>query len=595
MRDENSRIREGNLLHHFAFGNTISEKPRKCSYEVVVMPNKDFKYVDVEQQSVLQSFFSQRWSALLIEGLLVLVVIIAAGRFFTPEPDPSADIATIADLRATIAAYEQELANRPDLDLDALRWDAWEDMKAENYAAAIARYNVILELDPDDIYSLNSRGIAFDERGEHHKAIDDYSTALEVNPAFRSPYLNRGIAFEHAGDMVNAARDYAAWIGINGQQYTQLDAISAEQTVTLTMSEGAVFSIPFEGHAGQTMSAWADGVPAESVDPLLLVVDSATGTPLVGSDDIGESLNSWINSFELPQDGQYMLLVHHAGGGSYGDIAVSLQLEGVYDLDTMKQMAWEFVVNGDYDAAINMYDDIISQDATDPYTFNRRGIAFIKSDDFANAIDSYTRAIELYPDWNIAYTNRCAAYIHSDNYQAALNDCSHVIETNPSYPVAYLNRGVAFEKIEHSDAAAKDFFDWVARNGFEHVIYKPMVDGESIEVEMSQGLVYHLPFEASAGEYLNVTAEGVPAESVDPLILVVDSEGNPLVGSDDTGESLDSNIEDFRLSEDGRYTLIVHHAGGGADGTLSVNLDLNTRRSSLSYGDLPGGCPNGGH
>jgi hypothetical protein len=56
----------------------------------------------------------------------------------------------------------------------------------------------------------------------------------------------------------------------------------------------------------------------------LIVLLDPNGDPIAGDDDSGTQLDSLISSFELPTDGTYTLLVSHAGGGSEGDIELSL-------------------------------------------------------------------------------------------------------------------------------------------------------------------------------------------------------------------------------------------------------------------------------
>jgi hypothetical protein len=47
---------------------------------------------------------------------------------------------------------------------------------------------------------------------------------------------------------------------------------------------------------------------------------------------------------------------------------------------------------------------------------------------------------------------------------------------------------------------------------------------------------------------------------------LLDPDGNPIAGDDDTGlgmNGLDAMVEDFELPSDGTYTLLVSHAEGG--------------------------------
>jgi hypothetical protein len=54
---------------------------------------------------------------------------------------------------------------------------------------------------------------------------------------------------------------------------------------------------------------------------------------------------------------------------------------------------------------------------------------------------------------------------------------------------------------------------------------------------------------------------------IDPLIALLDPQGNPIAGDDDfgaaTGGEVDAEITDFILPATGSYTLLVSHAEGG--------------------------------
>ena len=40
-----------------------------------------------------------------------------------------------------------------------------------------------------------NRGIAYGDKGEYDKAIEDYSKAIELNPEYAEAYNNRGNAY----------------------------------------------------------------------------------------------------------------------------------------------------------------------------------------------------------------------------------------------------------------------------------------------------------------------------------------------------------------------------------------------------------------
>jgi tetratricopeptide (TPR) repeat protein len=74
----------------------------------------------------------------------------------------------------------------------------------ENIAACTAA----LRLNPRDPYPYVSRGISFDSRREHDRAIVDFNEALKLDPAHPGALTNRGDAYRSKGDHDRAIADY---------------------------------------------------------------------------------------------------------------------------------------------------------------------------------------------------------------------------------------------------------------------------------------------------------------------------------------------------------------------------------------------------
>jgi hypothetical protein len=85
--------------------------------------------------------------------------------------------------------------------------------------------------------------------------------------------------------------------------------------------------------------------------------------------------------------------------------------------------------------------------------------------------------------------------------------------------------------------------------------------------------VYRIPFEAQEGQMLNVTADAAPGAKVDPLIVVLDSQGAALAG-DGEYDRANAAIRDYRLPASGTYTLLVSHAPGRWIGSIQVTLTV---------------------
>jgi tetratricopeptide (TPR) repeat protein len=80
------------------------------------------------------------------------------------------------------------------------------------YDEAIADYDVAIRLKPDDAWAYSNRGNAYNKKGEHDRAIADFDTAIRLKPDDAGLYTNRGNAFSVKGQQDRAITDYDAAI-----------------------------------------------------------------------------------------------------------------------------------------------------------------------------------------------------------------------------------------------------------------------------------------------------------------------------------------------------------------------------------------------
>ena len=96
----------------------------------------------------------------------------------------------------------------------------------------------------------------------------------------------------------------------------------------------------------------------------------------------------------------------------------------------------------------------------------------------------------------------------------------------------------------------------------------------SLDVPMSEGIVYIFPFTASADQEIVISAISSQRDlDADPLVLILDPDGLPLTANDDTGEWWDSYVQ-FRAPVSGEYALVMTHAGGSTEGRVEVSFDI---------------------
>lgn len=129
---------------------------------------------DVPQNNIVQRFFSQRWSAIVIEIALTIVITVAAGRafdFFGPFDEASA-------APAAVGAVEQWRGAL----LEPLREQALNHVRAGRYAAAAALYDFALIVDPADASNTNWRGYISMRTGDFSAAQAYYHRLLALKP-----------------------------------------------------------------------------------------------------------------------------------------------------------------------------------------------------------------------------------------------------------------------------------------------------------------------------------------------------------------------------------------------------------------------------
>jgi tetratricopeptide (TPR) repeat protein len=111
---------------------------------------------------------------------------------------------------------------------------------------------------------------------------------------------------------------------------------------------------------------------------------------------------------------------------------------------------------GDYDRAIADYEQAIKLKPSAETYFNR-GNAHLGKSRYDHAIDDYNQAIKLKPDFAAAFDNRCWARAVVGILKPALADCNQALRLMPNNPATLDSRGFVFLKMTNFDAAVSDY------------------------------------------------------------------------------------------------------------------------------------------
>lgn len=186
------------------------------------------------------------------------------------------------------------------------------------------------------VYELFDIALDYHLEDDYYAAIDYYTRTIEADDTYAVPFLNRGVAYEQTGQAFRSMNDLWTYIQKNSTlTMTRLD-FQPGQTLQVEMAQGRAYVFPFKASYGDVITISAFAEAGDIVDPVVVLVDQYD-RPVVSNDDIIvngqlQSMNAFIRDFPVPHDcmGEgaqtYKLVVHHAGGGSYGTVNVSVNV-----------------------------------------------------------------------------------------------------------------------------------------------------------------------------------------------------------------------------------------------------------------------------
>ncbi|MDX2160829.1 MAG: tetratricopeptide repeat protein [bacterium] len=175
-----------------------------------------------------------------------------------------------------------------------------------------------------------------------------------------------------------------------------------------------------------------------------------------------------------------------------------------------------------------------------------------------------------------AYFARALIYREQGEDALALADMDQAVALSPDDAVYHLYRAVIHDALGNVVENAADILRYIALSETRRIDGDALQPGRPIEIDLATGTVYALPFSAQAGQRLTALVVGRPGEQSDPVFVVLDPSGAPLIGDDDGTGGLDAVIVDHPLPETGTYTLLVTSTPTQAAGQGLVGIELLT-------------------
>jgi hypothetical protein len=331
--------------------------------------------------------------------------------------------------------------------------------------------------------------------------------------------------------------------------------IDFEETISGSIDEGGYHLWTFEGESGQTISISLTGnfdtyIQLYGPDGFLVTLDYGSGS---GS-------TSQISSYPLFADGEYTIIVSSFTSTS-GDYELSL-LEGAPPpppseeqgslefgetgsgrLSEGERHSWTFegeedqvisiTMIGDFDTYLELYGPDEEQLITD-------------DDGYGSNLNSLISGFTLPEDGTYLIIARSYSDFASGSYELTLEE--GVVQPNyPTYEPPPTPESVEQGSIEV---------------------------GDTVDAELEVGERHSWTFEGEEGQEVTITMDA-DDNGFDTYLELYGPDGDFLTSNDDSRGSLNSQIEEFELPEDGTYTIVARSYSDFAGGDYELELEVN--------------------
>jgi len=273
---------------------------------------------------------------------------------------------------------------------------------AKEYEEAIASFDRVLQIKPDDHQAWNNRGIALGILGIYEEAIASYDRALQINPDEHQAWYNRGYALGNLGRYEEAITSYDRALQINPDEH----------------------------------QAW-----------------SSRGYALGNLGRYEEAITSYDRALQInPEDHQawYNRGIALGNLGRYEEAIASY--DRALQIKPDKHEAWNnrgiALGNlGRYEEAIASYDRALQIKPDDHKAWSSRGYAFLRLAKFDEAFASFEKEMEF--NEGSAYYDKACYYAVQNQIDEAITNLQKAIEIDSE---EYLNRAKTdsdFDNIRH--------------------------------------------------------------------------------------------------------------------------------------------------
>lgn len=410
-----------------------------------------------------------------------------------------------------------------------------------------------------------AEGWKFYFQGNYDQALTMFQHVIDANPKWLEGYLGRGVAYL-------------------GQKSYENGLADLDRAIEFDDNEGALYfyrSYMFIG-MGKYPEAIASINQGLKLSPNLDFIYLYKGIMEQQLGLYNDALDNFNQAIALnptsPDPFLQMAQIYKLQGKPTDAVAYNLIAEGLQAAQSgYVDIAVENLSKITDSALYNRYP------AAQAYARYNRALMDVRLSEPDDAMTDYTEAIHLKSDFPQAYLERAALYGDQGDTVKEIADINQAIEIAPGFPLSYLRRATAEQKAGDSASALSDYMNWITLGQTRDFAGGPYKPGHPFKVMMGFGGVYKIPMRITAGQSVDITADtvdiDVPDNVADPLIVILDPNGVPLIASDDDGGGVNAAIHDYVLPTTGIYKVILTHGGNGAVGLIQANITVSNPSS----------------
>ena len=242
-------------------------------------------------------------------------------------------------------------------------------------------------------FAFYRRGNAYNEQGDHDRAIKDYDEALRLNPKHANAFSNRGVAYGHKGEYDLAIQSYDEAIRLDP---SHADAFS---------NRGVAY-----GRKGDYDRAIQSYDEAIRLNPNHANALFDRGNAYRRKKDYDRAIDNYNEALRLNPK--------HANAFSNRGVAYGHK--------------------GEHDLAIQSYDEAIRLNPRHLNALYNRGNAYTRKGDYDRAAQDYDQVLQLNPKHANAYSSRGFVRFFQGQFAAAVPDFSEALRFAPNNPYRIL-------------------------------------------------------------------------------------------------------------------------------------------------------------